>query len=109
MSADTQQQKAFSQAEGKAKKRVNRGLVTRRTAWSRLRARTQEPRYRRQRTYWPKYFQRLFIFEGERKHVTESKQGRDRERETQNVKQAPGSEQPAQSLTFSSNPRSMRS
>ena len=46
-----------------------------------------------------------FIFK--RESVCE--QGRDRERDTQNPKQAPGSEWSAQSLTQCSNPRTMKS
>ena len=47
----------------------------------------------------------MFIFETER----EKEWGRGRERETQNLKQAPGSELSAQSPTWGSKPRSMRS
>ena len=47
----------------------------------------------------------LFLRQGE----TEHEQGRGRERETQNLKQAPGSELSAQSLTRGSNSRTVRS
>ena len=57
-----------------------------------------------------------FIFERERERERERDnenecqrgRGRDRGRETQNLKQAPGSKLPAQSLTPGSNPRTMR-
>ena len=44
-----------------------------------------------------------------RQRETENEQGRVRERETQNLKQAPGSELSAQSLTWGSNSRTARS
>ena len=46
-----------------------------------------------------------FLRQGE----TEHEQGRVRDRETQNLKQAPGSELPAQSLTQGSNSQTVRS
>ena len=51
------------------------------------------------------FFYRLFIFEREAEHEW----GRVRERETQNLKQAPGSELSAQSPTRGSNSRTTRS
>ena len=53
------------------------------------------------------FFQRLFIFETER-HIAWTGEGQ-RKRETQNRKQAPGSEPSAQSLTWGSNSRTARS
>ena len=52
-------------------------------------------------------FHRLFIFERQRE--TEHEWERGRERETQNPKQAPGSELTAQSPVRDSNPQTMRS
>ena len=49
----------------------------------------------------------LFIFETERDRA-EQQRGQ-RERETQNLKQAPGSELSAQSLTWGSNSQTVRS
>ena len=55
-----------------------------------------------------------FIFERERERERENEnecqrgRGRDRGRETQNLKQAPGSERSAQSPTRSSNSRAVR-
>ena len=53
------------------------------------------------------FFQRLFIFEGERRNARVGEE--QREQETQSLKQAPGSEPSAQSLTRGSNPRAVRS
>ena len=49
----------------------------------------------------------MLIFERDRE--TECEQGRNRERETQNPKQVPGSELSAQSLTWGSNSQAVRS
>ena len=49
----------------------------------------------------------MFIFERQRK--TEHELGRGRERETQNLKEAPGSKLSAQSLIWGLNPRTVRS
>ena len=52
-------------------------------------------------------FFNIYLFLGQRE--TEHEQGRGRERATQNLKQAPGSELSAQSPTRGSNSRTMRS
>ena len=52
-----------------------------------------------------KFFLMFIYFDRE----TESQQRRDRDRETQNPKQAPGSELSAQSLMWGSNSRTLRS
>ena len=51
----------------------------------------------------------MFIFERERQTEQKQEMGRQRERETQNPKQAPGSKLPTQSLMQGSNPRITRS
>ena len=50
-----------------------------------------------------------FILERQREREREHEQGRGIERETQNPKQAPGSEPSAQSPMWGSNPRAVRS
>ena len=55
--------------------------------------------------YLKKLLMFIFIFERE----TERGQGRDRERETHNLQQPPGSELAAQSPTWGSNSRTLRS
>ena len=57
-------------------------------------------------SFFFKFFKCLFIFERERQSVSG---GGQRERETQNPKQTPGSELSAQSLTWGSNSQTARS
>ena len=54
-------------------------------------------------------FFNVYLFLRERKRDTEDEQGRGRERETQNPKHVPDSELSAQSLTWGSNSRAVRS
>ena len=51
----------------------------------------------------------MFIFERERKRISMSRGGAERERETQNLKQAPGSELSAHSPTQGLNSQTARS
>ena len=58
-----------------------------------------------------KFFYHLFVFERERQtdRQSMSRAGAERERETQSLEQAPGSELSAQSLTQDSNSETPRS
>ena len=51
----------------------------------------------------------IYLRERERERVSERGGGAETERETQNLKQAPGSELSAQRLTRGSNPQAVRS
>ena len=55
------------------------------------------------------FFFNVYLFLRDRERASEHEQGRGRERETQNPKQAPGSELSAQSLMRGSNSQTMRS
>ena len=59
-------------------------------------------------TVWKFFFSFFNVYLFSRKRETKCEQGRSRERETQNPKQAPGSELSAQSPTRGPNPQTMR-